>query len=98
MNKLEEDLLEIPELELFGNKMCCQFSQYFKHIPSHDIIHNLVPRFVYSMKPPHHQNNGQTIKKYHKRTIVTKNEGANKQNAKHVYIEHQIHFLNFTLA
>jgi hypothetical protein len=54
--------LEGLELELFGNKKCCQFSQYPKHIPSHGITHNLVPRFVYSMKPPHHQNNGQAIK------------------------------------
>ncbi len=29
---------------------------------------------------------------------MTKNEGANKQNAKHVYTEQQIHSPNFTLA
>jgi hypothetical protein len=29
---------------------------------------------------------------------VTKNEGTNKQNAKHAYIEQQIHSPNFTLA
>jgi hypothetical protein len=29
---------------------------------------------------------------------VTKNEGTNKQNAKHAYTEQQIHSPNFTLA
>jgi hypothetical protein len=30
--------------------------------------------------------------------IVTKDEVTRKQNAKRAYIEHQIHFSNFTLA
>jgi hypothetical protein len=68
--------LEVLELELFGNKICCQFSQYPEHIPSHDITRNLVPIFVYSMKPPHHQNNGQAIKKCHKRTITSLGGGV----------------------
>jgi hypothetical protein len=32
------------------------------------------------------------------RASVTKNEGANKQNAKHAYTEQQIHSPNLTLA
>jgi hypothetical protein len=56
--------------------MCCQFSQYPKHIPSHGITQNLVPRFIYSMKPPYHQNNGQVIFKYHKRTIASLGGGV----------------------
>jgi hypothetical protein len=35
-----------------------------------------LPRFVYSMKPPHHQNNEQAIKKYHKRTIASLGGGV----------------------